>query len=58
VSQLADLMSRQFVLSSDGSSSGKEHWYGNPEVSGSSPGPVNFSLPIFHFFFISASTKF
>ena len=24
-----------------------EHWYGNPEVSGSSPGPVKFSLPIF-----------
>jgi hypothetical protein len=24
----------------------EEHWYGNPEVSGSSPGPVKFSLPI------------
>ena len=31
----------------------EEHWYGNPEVMGSSPGPVKFSLPIFqilHFF--------
>ena len=25
----------------------EEHWYVNPEVSGSSPGPVKFSLPIF-----------
>ena len=24
-----------------------EHWYGSPEVSGSSPGPVKFSVPIF-----------
>ena len=23
------------------------HWYGSPEVSGSSPGSVKFSLPIF-----------
>jgi hypothetical protein len=25
----------------------EKHWYGNPEVSGSSPGSVKFSLPIF-----------
>ena len=25
----------------------EDHWYGSPEVSGSSPGPVKFSLPIF-----------
>ena len=25
----------------------EEHWYGIPEVSGSSPGPVKFSFPIF-----------
>ena len=25
----------------------EEHWYGNPQVSGSSPGSVKFSLPIF-----------
>ena len=25
----------------------EEHWYISPEVSGSSPGPVKFSLPIF-----------
>ena len=24
----------------------EQHWYGNPEVSGSSPGSVKFSLPI------------
>ena len=24
----------------------EEHWYGNPEVSGSSPGPVKLSLPM------------
>ena len=29
----------------------EEHWYGSPEVSGSSPGPVKFSLPIFQIFF-------
>ena len=25
----------------------EEHWYGNPEVSGLSPGSAKFSLPIF-----------
>ena len=25
----------------------EEHWHVNPEVLGSSPGPVKFSLPIF-----------
>ena len=25
----------------------EEQWYGNPEVSGSIPGPVKFSLPSF-----------
>ena len=25
----------------------EEHWYVNPEVSGSSPGPVKFSFPNF-----------
>ena len=25
----------------------EEHWYGNPEASGSSPGSVKFSLPLF-----------
>ena len=25
----------------------EEHWYGNEEISGSSPGPVKFSLPFF-----------
>ena len=28
----------------------EEHWYGNPEVSGSSPGSVKFYLPIFQIF--------
>ena len=25
----------------------EEHWYGNPDVSGSSPSPVKFTLPNF-----------
>ena len=31
----------------------KERWCGNPEVSGSCPGPVKFSLPIFQSLFYS-----
>ena len=28
----------------------EEHWYGDPEVLGASPGSVKFSLPIFQIF--------
>ena len=35
----------------------EEHWYGNPEVSGSSPSSVKFSLPIFQKNCLPVSSK-